>query len=132
MPGTAIFDLDKTITRQGTWSRFIRYATGGGFGFWAKLPINGWQALKYKAGFADRASVKTCSISLYFEGQERSVLQAKADAFVARDMANCVARLRGRIAMARKSCAALRNFLKARARLARLCFIQTITQTCHA
>ena len=88
MPGTAIFDLDKTITRQGTWSRFIRYATGGGFGFWAKLPINGWQALKYKAGFADRASVKTCSISLYFEGQDRSVLQDKADAFVARDIAN--------------------------------------------
>lgn len=86
MPGTAIFDLDKTISRQGTWSRFIRYATGGGPGFWAKLPINGWQALKYKAGFADRASVKVCSISLYFEGQHKDALQQKADAFVARDI----------------------------------------------
>jgi HAD superfamily hydrolase (TIGR01490 family) len=88
MPGTAIFDLDKTITRQGTWSRFIRYATGGSFGFWAKLPLNGWQALKYKAGFADRASVKVCSIALYFEGQEKAALQEKADAFVAKDIAS--------------------------------------------
>lgn len=86
MPGTAIFDLDKTITRQGTWSRFVRYATGGGFGFWGKLPANGWQALKYKAGFADRASVKVCSISLYLAGQTRADLQAKADEFVRRDI----------------------------------------------
>ena len=87
MAGTAIFDLDKTITRQGTWSRFVRYATGGGIGFWGKLPINGWQAVKYKAGFADRASVKVCSVGLYLEGQERAALQAKANAFVARDIA---------------------------------------------
>jgi len=87
MPGTAIFDLDKTITRQGTWSRFVRYATGGGVGFWGKLPVVGAQALAYKAGFASRASVKERSISVYLEGQSRETLQAKADAFVARDVA---------------------------------------------
>ena len=86
MPGTAIFDLDKTITRQGTWSRFVRYATGGGIGFWGKLPLVGWQALKYKAGFASRASVKERSISLYMEGWSRTALQEKAAAFVARDI----------------------------------------------
>lgn len=88
MPGTAIFDLDKTITRQGTWSRFVRYATGGGIGFWGKLPLAGWQALKYKAGFASRASVKERSISLYMDGWPKATLQEKAAAFVARDIQN--------------------------------------------
>ena len=87
MPGTAIFDLDKTITRQGTWSRFVRDATGGGLGFWGKLPIVGAQALAYKAGFASRASVKERSIDVYLKGQSRESLQAKADAFVTRDIA---------------------------------------------
>lgn len=86
MPGTAIFDLDKTITRQGTWSRFVRSATGGGLGFWGKLPLAGLQAIKYKAGLADRASVKVRSIALYLEGQSRTSLQARADAFVAEDI----------------------------------------------
>ena len=86
MPGTAIFDLDKTITRQGTWSRFVRYATGGGIGFWGKLPLAGWQALKYKAGFASRASVKERSIALYLEGHMRDDLQSQADAFVVKDI----------------------------------------------
>ena len=88
MPGTAIFDLDLTITRQGTWSRFVRYATGGGLGFWGKLPIVGWQALTYKAGFASRASVKERSIAVYLEGQTREALQAQANAFVVRDVAS--------------------------------------------
>lgn len=88
MPGTAIFDLDKTITRHGTWSRFVRYATGGGIGFWGKLPLAGLQALKYKAGFADRASVKERSIELYFAGHSKESLQAKAAAFVKRDVAH--------------------------------------------
>lgn len=88
MPGTAIFDLDKTITRQGTWSRFVRHVTGGGVSFWGKLPLAGLQAIKYKAGFADRASVKVRSIELYLQGQAREALQSEADAFVARDIAD--------------------------------------------
>ena len=88
MPGTAIFDLDLTITRQGTWSRFVRHATGGGIGFWAKLPLVGLQAVKYKAGFASRASVKESSIAHYFEGHRRADMQALADEFVARDIAS--------------------------------------------
>jgi len=87
MAGTAIFDLDKTITRQGTWSRFVRHATGGGLEFWGKLPINGWQAVKYKAGFANRASVKERSIALYLKGRTRAELEELARAFVERDVA---------------------------------------------
>ena len=86
MAGTAIFDLDKTITRQGTWSRFVRHATGGSFGFWAKLPLAGLQAVKYKAGFASRASVKERSIALYLEGRPRAELAELARGFVERDV----------------------------------------------
>lgn len=88
MPGIAIFDLDKTITRQGTWSRFVRHVTGGGTGFWGKLPLAGLQAVKYKAGLADRASVKVRSIALFLEGRSREDLQAEAAAFVAHDVAH--------------------------------------------
>jgi HAD superfamily hydrolase (TIGR01490 family) len=87
MAGTALFDLDKTITRQGTWSRFVRYATGGGLGFWGKLPLAGLQAVKYKAGFANRASVKERSIALYLEGRTRDELEGLARGFVERDVA---------------------------------------------
>lgn len=87
MAGTALFDLDKTITRQGTWSRFVRHATGGGLGFWGKLPLAGVQAAKYKAGFANRASVKERSIELFLEGRPRAELEALAQDFVARDVA---------------------------------------------
>lgn len=88
MPGTAIFDLDKTITRQGTWSRFVRYATGGGLNFWGKLPLAGVQAIKYKLGFADRASVKVRSIELYLAGKSRGELEKLANEFVAADVAH--------------------------------------------
>lgn len=85
MPGTAIFDLDKTITRQGTWSRFVRYATGGP-AFWTKLPLAGLQAAKYKTGFANRASVKERSIELWLEGLTLEELETLAAAFVMRDI----------------------------------------------
>lgn len=87
MPGTAIFDLDKTITRQGTWSRFVRHATGGGLGFWGKLPLAGVQAIKYKLGLADRASVKVRAIELYLAGRSRGELEKLANEFVAADVA---------------------------------------------
>ncbi|MEM9669522.1 MAG: HAD-IB family hydrolase [Pseudomonadota bacterium] len=85
MAGTAIFDLDKTITRQGTWSRFVRFATNDPE-FWMKLPTAGLQAAAYKLGFASRASVKERSIELYLQGWPRSELDSIARDFVARDV----------------------------------------------
>lgn len=86
MPGTAIFDLDKTITRQGTWSRFVRHATGGGLAFWPKLPAAGFQALAYKMGLASRGSVKERAIALYLEGRSKDDLNALARDFVTSDI----------------------------------------------
>ncbi len=88
MTDIALFDLDKTITRKGTWSRFVQQASGGGLSFWAKLPFAGVQAIKYKAGLASRASVKEHAIRLYLEGRSRADLETEADTFVMREIAN--------------------------------------------
>ncbi|MEO1474110.1 MAG: HAD-IB family hydrolase [Pseudomonadota bacterium] len=85
MPGTAIFDLDKTITREGTWSRFVRFATDQ-TAFWTKLPAAGLQAAIYKLGFASRGSVKEKAIALYLQGRSKDELQALAADFVTRDI----------------------------------------------
>ncbi|MEL7452815.1 MAG: HAD-IB family hydrolase, partial [Pseudomonadota bacterium] len=77
MSGIAIFDLDKTITRQGTWSRFVRHATGARF--WPGLPVVAAQAIAYKAGLASRGSVKERAISVYLAGQAKSELEALAE-----------------------------------------------------
>lgn len=78
MPGTAFFDLDLTITRQGTWSRFVTFAVDSRSSIWLALPAIGLQALAYKAGFATRDSVKTRTISLLLEGRKRRELEALA------------------------------------------------------
>ncbi|MEL7128742.1 MAG: HAD-IB family hydrolase [Pseudomonadota bacterium] len=85
MSGIAIFDLDKTITRQGTWSRFVRHATGARF--WPGLPVVAAQAIAYKAGLASRGSVKERAISVYLAGQAKSELEALAEAFIAKEVA---------------------------------------------
>ncbi|MEM6900249.1 MAG: HAD-IB family hydrolase [Pseudomonadota bacterium] len=87
MPGTAIFDLDKTITRQGTWSRFVRHVTSDA-AFWGKLPFVGFQAAGYKLGTASRGSVKERAISLYLEGRSRDELRNLAEEFVKMDVSH--------------------------------------------
>ncbi|MEO0882454.1 MAG: HAD-IB family hydrolase [Pseudomonadota bacterium] len=87
MPGTAIFDLDKTLTRQGTWSRFVRHATKSSE-FRAKLPAVGLQAAIYKLGFANRGSVKERAIGLYLAGRPRAELEALATEFVKMDVSH--------------------------------------------
>lgn len=83
MPGIALFDLDKTLTRRGTWSRFVRFASPNKLKFWAVLPLIGWQALIYKLGLASRASVKIASIHYLLKGRSRADLAARAKEFIA-------------------------------------------------
>lgn len=89
MAGIAFFDLDKTITRQGTWSRFVRRATPEPR-FLAGLPRLATQAAAYKAGLASRGSVKECAIELYLRGRHRSELEAIADEFAEEEMTSGV------------------------------------------
>ncbi len=87
MPGTAIFDLDKTITRKGTWSRFVRSAVSPAR-FRAGLPAVAVTAAAYKLGLASRGAVKEKAIAIFLEGRSRDELTSLAETFVAKDIAN--------------------------------------------
>ncbi|MEL7480749.1 MAG: HAD-IB family hydrolase [Pseudomonadota bacterium] len=86
MPGTAIFDLDKTITQRGTWSRFVRFAVNDDARFWRGLPAVGATALAYKLKLTTRGAVKEKAIDVFLAGQHKDALGEQADAFVAREI----------------------------------------------
>lgn len=86
MTGTAFFDLDRTITFQGTWSRFVRFACKSDLQFSLGLPRMLVQAVSYKAGFANRASVKEKAIAQYLEGRSRKDLEEIACQFAIEEM----------------------------------------------
>ena len=58
MPGTVIFDLDRTLTRQPTWTRFVWRMNRHRPAFWARMPLLLWYVISYKLGLIDRTSVK--------------------------------------------------------------------------
>lgn len=86
MAGTAIFDLDRTITRQPTWTRFLIFVNKRRAVFWLALPVLALHGLAHKLGFASRDSVKVRALrSLTW--MNRDQLGAAADAFIAREVA---------------------------------------------
>jgi len=58
MAGTAIFDMDRTLTRSGTWSRYMFSVNRGRLAFYVRLPILLLHAIAYKLGLFSRQSVK--------------------------------------------------------------------------
>lgn len=83
MAGTAIFDLDLTLTRRGTWSRFVLRLNARRPLFWLQLPVMGGLALAYKLGIGSRRAVKEYGLST-LKWASRETLEAAAEAF-ARD-----------------------------------------------
>lgn len=83
MAGTAIFDLDRTLTRLPTWSRFIWRINRGRPAFWLKLPWLVFSALSYKAGAIDRTNIKNRFLST-LDWACRETIEAEGRAF-ARD-----------------------------------------------
>lgn len=85
MAGTAIFDLDRTITRQPTWTRFLIFVNKRRPSFWLALPVLALHGLAHKLGLASRDSVKVRALrSLTW--LSRDDLGAAADAFIAREV----------------------------------------------
>lgn len=62
MAGIAIFDLDKTITRAPTWTRFLIFVNWRRPVFWLQLMRVLAQGMAYKLGLASRDSVKRVSL----------------------------------------------------------------------
>ena len=58
MAGTAIFALDRTLTRSGTWSRYMFSVNRGRPSFYLRLPFLLLHAIAYKIGLFSRQSVK--------------------------------------------------------------------------
>lgn len=85
--GTAIFDLDRTVTRRGTWTRFVLFAGGWHPGFLMRLPLWLWHGVAGVAGLTDGLAYKRYSLRL-LSVMSAPELKARAEAFVAREVAN--------------------------------------------
>lgn len=86
MSGTAIFDLDRTITREPTWTRFLIFANRGRAVFWLHLARILVQGALYKLGLASRDSVKIVSLRALSHLSQKEA-QAASAAFISREMA---------------------------------------------
>lgn len=87
MPGTAIFDMDKTLTKDGTWTRYVVSVNKWRPTFWLGLPALGIHAIISKMGFASRQSVKERSLRS-LKWATRSHLESAARTFAEKEVAN--------------------------------------------
>ncbi|MEM7729338.1 MAG: HAD-IB family hydrolase [Pseudomonadota bacterium] len=87
MSELAIFDLDYTITRKGTWGRFVNSSLNERpaqiAALWASA---GLKQVQYKMGVVPRVSVKAKMLRHSIAGRKRCELGALADDFVTRDV----------------------------------------------
>ncbi len=87
MPGTAIFDLDRTLTRQPTWMRFIWRVNRYRPAFWGGIAWLAGNGLAHKAGLLDRTQIKNRFLaSLAWAGRE--LIESEARAFAQAEVAN--------------------------------------------
>lgn len=78
----AVFDLDKTMTKRGTWGRFVSRSVGYNpiklLSIWS---VAGLKQLRYKSGDIDRIGVKRAMLRRSLTGMNRAKLLALADKF---------------------------------------------------
>ena len=83
----AIFDLDYTLTRKGTWGRFIAKCMKGRGWRWPELAIRaGATQAAYKLGLVPRIAVKTQMMRVCLTGRSRKELEAIAEQFAATEV----------------------------------------------
>ncbi len=87
MAGTAIFDLDRTITRSPTWIPFLFHVNGLRPVFLARFLLLALHMIGYKLKLTSRDSIKAHGVRM-LAGINRATLQAKASAFVVNQMAH--------------------------------------------
>lgn len=85
MTAIAIFDLDKTITRAPTWTRFLIFVNRTRPAFLLHLARILVQGAGYKLGLASRDSVKVVSLRSLAH-LSRAELEAAAAAFIEREV----------------------------------------------
>jgi HAD superfamily hydrolase (TIGR01490 family) len=82
----AVFDLDRTITRSGTFNGFLRAHVAARPAQWWRLVPALATALRYAGGGIDRKSAKERLLRLFFGGTRRSDLEGEAALFAERVM----------------------------------------------
>jgi len=85
----AVFDLDYTITSQGTWGRFVSQAVKAKP--WKLLCLwirAGLGQIRYRLGGDERISVKRSMLRWSLSGQSRESLQALAEDFADQEVKN--------------------------------------------
>lgn len=86
MAGTAIFDLDRTITRAPTWTDFLIRVNAARPGFWLRFPGIVARMVGYKLGLSTRDAIKAAGIRA-FTGLSPAALSRAGRAFIDRRVA---------------------------------------------
>jgi len=82
MPNIAIFDLDYTLTKRGTWGRFVYQNVRSRPWLWPPLLISaGWHQWRYKQGHIPRIAVKTSMMKWSMAGKPKPQMQEIARKF---------------------------------------------------
>lgn len=83
----AIFDLDYTLTKRGTWGRFVVQMVKGRPHLWLPLIISAGSAqLAYKRGKIPRVKVKQAMMRWCMVGKPRAEMLDAAEKFAAREV----------------------------------------------
>jgi len=85
----AIFDLDYTLTKQGTWGRFVVENVKFKPWLWLPLAISaGLTQWRYKQGHLPRIRVKQAMMRWSMVGKSRGYMEALAEDFADNEIAN--------------------------------------------
>ena len=78
----AFFDLDRTITRVGTYTPFLLHSTRSNLRRFSRTPAALWAMGSYVANRTTRAALKARMLDLFIAGASRSEVSAWAEDFV--------------------------------------------------
>ena len=82
MKRLAIFDLDYTLTRKGTWGRFCAMSLRDRKHLWPEFAAKAaWMQGRYRAGHVPRIAVKTAMMGVCMVGRTRDELEGLAEEF---------------------------------------------------
>lgn len=84
----AIFDLDRTITRRGTFTPFLLFACRSTPWRYLLVPFLVLAALSYKAKLISRKQLKSLMLAGTVAGRSREQIAAVSRAFVTRELAH--------------------------------------------
>jgi len=89
MPNIAIFDLDYTLTKKGTWGRFVVKNVKFKPWLWLPLAISaGVTQWRYKQGHFPRIRVKQAMMRWSMVGKSRAYMEKLAEEFAENEVTN--------------------------------------------